>query len=206
ESYLKTATLISGAALPILAVAAVGARPLVLCLLGPNWTGIIHLVPPLAFSYAEALAAPMVGLYLSATGWVRLVPRLAIGLQLSQILCISVSVHFGIYWVAVASITAGLLSFIVNSHYLRRATGITRSQLLFSLWKSVAVTIICLVPAVAMIHLLMIDEHPWLSLMVGGVVSACTWLIAITLVRHPIAGELRLFLRDVRRLPPWRTV
>lgn len=68
EPYLRAATLISGTALPVLALIAIVAYPLVWCLLGPNWLDAARLIPPLAVFYGVTLVAPMITVYLSATG------------------------------------------------------------------------------------------------------------------------------------------
>jgi O-antigen/teichoic acid export membrane protein len=198
EPYLRTVTLITGAAFPILALVAIGAKPLILCLLGPNWLAAAPLMPPLALCNAMTLVTPMIGAYLSATGWVRMVPRLAAGMQLTLLMIIAITANFGIYWVAVGSIVYGLFNLAICSHYLGKATGIRRAELLRASAKSMVVAVVCAVPAFGVAHLPALGGNPWMTLAAGLATGAVTWCAAIVLVRHPIVKELHLMLHEVR--------
>ena len=197
--YLRAAALITGTAFPVLALLSIVAQPLVWCLLGPNWLGAAPLIPPLALYYGLALIAPMVTVYLSATGWVRMIPRIAIGLQVSQLAIIAVTVNFSIMWVAIGNIGYGLLCFLINAHYLRQATGITLAELLRASVKSAAVTALCGIPALAVVNLPALAGQPFLTLTAGLATGGIAWCIAVVLLRHPIVKELLLLLHEVRR-------
>jgi len=198
-SYLRAVTLITGAAFPVLALVAIVADPLVRCLLGPNWLAVTPLIPLLALSYGVTLLAPMVSLYLSATGWVRMIPRIAAGLQVAQLTIVAVAAHFGIMWVAGGSIAYGLLNLMINAHYLRKATGIGLADLLRAAGKSVAATVLCAVPATGVVELPSLAGRPWSTLAAGLAAGGVAWCAAVLLAQHPIGRELRLLLREVRR-------
>jgi O-antigen/teichoic acid export membrane protein len=197
QPYLRAAALITGTALPVLALVAIVAKPLVWCLLGPNWLEAAPLIPPLAVSYAVVLLAPMAGLYLSATGWVRMIPRIAIAVQLAQLTAIACTAWFSIMWVAVGSIGYGLLNLGINTHYLRKASGIGFRALLRAAAKSFCVTVLCAVPAAGVTALPGLANEPLLTLLAGLGTGAVAWCAAVVLVQHPIVKELHLLLREV---------
>ncbi len=199
QPYLRAVTLITGAAFPALALVAIVAGPLVWCLLGPNWIATIPLIPPLALSCAIGLIAPMVSMYLSATGWVRLVPRIAIALQIAQMAIISIAANVSIIWVAIGTIPYGLLALAINAHYLKKATGISRSELIRAAARSAGVTLLCAGPAFAVTSLPVLAEKPLLTLTAGLSTGGIAWCAAVVLVQHPIVKELQLLLREVRR-------
>lgn len=199
EPYLRAATLITGAALPLLALISIVAHPLVWCLLGPTWFGAAPLIPPLALYYCLALIAPMVSVYLSATGWVRMIPRIAIGLQVSQLTIIAVAANFSIMWVALGNIGYGLLNLLINAHYLRKATGIRLSELLRAAAKSIGVTFLCAVPAFMVVNLPALAGQNVFTLAAGLATGGAAWCIAVILLQHPIVKEILLLIHEVRR-------
>jgi O-antigen/teichoic acid export membrane protein len=199
QPYLRAVTLITGAAFPVLALIAIVAKPLVWCLLGPNWVDAGPLIPPLAASYGLAMVAPMVSLYLSATGWVRMIPRIAIALQVSLLAIISVAANFSIMWVAIGNVAYGALNLAINSHYLRKATGIRFAELLRATTRSAGVTVLCALPAFAVTELPALTGSPLLTLMATLSTGGVAWCAAILLLQHPIVAELQLLLRELRR-------
>jgi O-antigen/teichoic acid export membrane protein len=198
EPYLRSVTLITGAAFPVMALVAIVAKPFVWLLLGPNWLAAAPLIPPLALSYAFTLIAPMVTLYLSATGWVRMIPRIAIAVQLVQLSVMTVAAHFSIVWVAIGNIAYGLLYVAINSYYLRKATGIGPSELLRATTKSVGITVLCAIPAQLVTGLPVMADQPLLSLVAALATGGVGWCIAVLLLQHPIVKELLLLLNEVR--------
>ncbi len=199
QPYLRAVTLVTGAALPVLAVISIVAEPLVWCLLGRNWVGSAPLIPPLALSYGLTLFAPMVSLYLSATGWVRMIPRIAMGLQISLLGIIAVTANFSIMWVAIGNIGYGLLNLLINAHYLGKATGIRLPELLRAACKSVGVTFLCAVPAFLVVNLPALAGQNVLMLAAGVATGGAAWCIAVFLLQHPIVKELFLLIHEVRR-------
>ena len=199
EPYLRAVTLITVAAFPVLALVAIFAEPLIWILLGPQWHAASTLIPPLALSYAVTLIAPMVTPYLSATGWVRMIPRIAAVVQLAQLLIITVTAHFSIMWVAIGNVGYGLLYMAINAYYLRKTTGIGPSELFLAIGKSVSVTILCTIPALFVANLLGRADQPFLTLTASLATGGIAWCIAVVLLRHPIVKELLLLLHEVRR-------
>jgi O-antigen/teichoic acid export membrane protein len=202
EPYLRAASLISGTALPVLTLIAVVAHPLVLCLLGPAWAGTAELIPPLAACFGLALIAPMTTVFLSATGWIGLIPRIAVALQICQLGTILIGAHFSITGVAIGNIGYGFLNLLINAYYLRKATGITLAALLHAAKKSLAVTLLCAVPAAGVSCLPMLAGHEFLLLGATLAAGAAAWGIAVILLRHPIVNELMLLAQELRRSMP----
>jgi O-antigen/teichoic acid export membrane protein len=199
QPYLRAVALITGAGFPVLASIAIVAEPVVKCLLGPNWISAVPLIPPLAVYYGMTMIAPMVSIYLSATGWVRMIPRIAVGLQISFLAIISVTANFNIVWVAYGNIAYGALNLAINSHYLRKATGIRFTDLLRAITKSGTVTIFAAVPAFAVTELPTLAGKPLLVLLTALSAGGIALCVSAIMLRHPIVTELRLMLRETRR-------
>jgi O-antigen/teichoic acid export membrane protein len=199
QPYLRAAALITGTAFPALALVAIVAKPLVWCLLGPNWLGAAPLIPPLAASYAIVLVAPMAPLYLSATGWVRVIPRIAIAVQLAQLATIASTAWFSIMLVALGSIGYGVLNLAINVHYLRKANGIGFRELLRSAAKSTWLAVLCAVPTAGVVSIPVLADNHLAALTAGLATGSLVWCVAVVLMRHPIVKELLLLLHEVRR-------
>lgn len=203
EAYLRLASLVTGAALPLLVLVAIIAQPLVFCLLGPAWIDAAALIPFLAAGNALILLAPMASAFLSATGWVRLVPRIAICMQLPQIALIAFAATISITAVAISFVAYGFISFLVSATFIRRAAGIGFVQLLRASLRSAAVAALTgILPFVVLIFLP--AGSPWFVLIATGICGGLSWCAAVILVRHPIVGEIRVMLRQTTRAVPRR--
>ncbi len=198
QAYLRMATLVTGAAFPILALVSIVAEPLVWCLLGPTWRDAVPFIPPLALCYGITLVAPMVTPYLSATGWVKIVPRIAIGLQVSSLTITSVTAQFSIMWVVAGCVVANLLNLLINAHYLRKATGIGLFELFRAATKSALSAVVSAASAYGASQIPALSGHPFLMLMVCSATGCVGWFIGAAAVRHPIIKEVNILLSEVR--------
>jgi O-antigen/teichoic acid export membrane protein len=200
--YLRTVTLISGAVLPVLAMLAILAQPLVRILLGNQWMPSAALVPLLSVGSAMEALAPMVIQFLSATGSVRAVLPIALYTRAAQIAIVGCAANFGIVWVAAGQIALGCISFFVNTRYLRRCATVRIPALLSAAGPSVVVAgVTVILPLAAILIRPDVEESsPWLSLIIGGSLGGIVWLGAIIALDHPLKHELQALFREMLRI------
>ena len=105
--------------LPVLALVAMLAGPLVRTLLGEQWLAVVPLVPLFCASAAFDAVAPLVTPFLNATGRVCMVLRVALIIRGAQLLLIGGLASFGLMWLAAGQVALGLIGLLINAHCLR---------------------------------------------------------------------------------------
>jgi O-antigen/teichoic acid export membrane protein len=200
--YLRTATLISGAVLPVLAMLAILAQPLVRVLLGDQWLVAAALVPLLCVGTAMEAIAPMATPFLSATGAVRMVLPIALYTRTAQIVMIACLANFSIAWIAAGQIGLGCVSLFVNARYLRRCADVRITGLLTAARPSVMVAgLTVILPLAGLLALRNTEEaSPWLTLVIGGGLGGMCWIGAIFALRHPLRREVLAIGQEMVRI------
>ena len=190
--YLRAATLISGAVLPVLAMLAILAEPLVRVLLGDQWLVAAALVPLICVGVAMEALAPMVTSFLSATGSVRMVLPVALYTRTAQLLLVGSLANVSITWIAAGQIGLGCVNVCVYARYLRRCAGVRIKDLVAAARPSVAVAGLTIALPLAGLLALPVTEEasPWLTLLVSGGLGGLCWIGAIFVRRHPLRREL----------------
>lgn len=196
--YLRTVTLISGVMLPVLALVAVLAGPLVRTLLGEQWLAVVPLVPLFCAGAAFDAMAPLVTPFLNATGRVRMVLRIALVVRGAQLLLVGGIASLGLYWLAAGQVGLGLVGLLVNAHYLRAALDVRLPGLLRAVQGSFVLTAVtAAVPFVAL-HAWDGAMPPWLLFGVCGSLGGVVWFAAVFALRHPLGRECGAILREMR--------
>jgi O-antigen/teichoic acid export membrane protein len=200
--YLRTATLISGAVLPVLAMLAILAQPLVRFLLGDQWLVAAALVPLLCIGTGMEAIAPMVTPFLSATGAVRMVLPIALYTRIAQIVMIGCLANFSITWIAAGQIGLGCVGLCVNARYLRRCAGVRITDLLSAARPSVMVAGLTVVlPLAGLLALRNAGvASPWLTMMVGGALAGIGWIGSIFALGHPLRREVLTIGHEMVRI------
>jgi O-antigen/teichoic acid export membrane protein len=196
QPYLKVTAMVTGAVLPVLAVVALVAVPLVSVLLGPQWQVAAGLVPIFVIGTIISTLAPIAPAVLSATGNVRHVLSLAISAQVVQVVAMAIFGWFGLYWLAVGNILFGVMYFGITTYHLRSALGIGMLEVLYAS-KSSLVLMIGSLPLVVTYLLASKGASEVTTLVVVGVLASVSWLAVGHLVRHPISEEIERILRKV---------
>ncbi len=195
--YLRVVTLVTGAVLPVLAMLAVLAEPLVRALLGTLWLATAPLVPLICIGIAIEALAPMVPQFLSATGSVRMVLPNAIYVRAAQVAMVGCFANFNIFWIASGQIIIGLVTFLVQGRSLSKAAKISFGALLRATRLSLGVTVLTVIlPFAVLTERGGGGDSPWLSLALGGGLASICWFGAITVLRHPLRRELGAVLHE----------
>lgn len=197
--YLRTVTLVSGVMLPVLAILAILAGPIVQTLLGDQWKTSASLVPLLCLGAAFDSLAPMVVPFLNATGRVAMVPRIALATRFTQLLLVAGLAGLGLTWLAAGQIVLGAAELLINVHFLRRSVAVGLGHLLAAAQRSAAVAVLTVLPPVLVLAERGDAHDPaWLTLVLGLGVGGIAWIAAILGLRHPLGREFGALLREMR--------
>jgi O-antigen/teichoic acid export membrane protein len=197
--YLRTVTLVSGVMLPVLAMLAIMAGPIVQTLLGDQWKTSAALVPLLCGGAAFDALSPMVVPFLNATGRVAMVPRIALATRGTQLLLVAGLAGFGLTWLAAGQIVLGVAGLLINVHFLRRAIRVRLADLLLAVQRSAAVAGLTVVlPLLVLAGRAGAHDPAWLTLGLGLGLGGIAWIAAILALRHPLGREFAALLREMR--------
>lgn len=204
HAYLQIVALMSGVILPMLAMLAIVAHPLVSVLLGPTWTATAPLVPLLCLGFVPDALTPMVVSFMNATGRVSTTLRIALSLRCVQLVLVCALASFGIMWLAIGQGVLGGVTVVVNAHFLRQSIRIRFVELLHAIQRSSFVTLMSAVPPLVLVQLRAdLSDPAWIVLGYAGLAGGIGWISGIVITAHPLRGELlgamRMMLGRVQR-------
>ena len=199
--YLRAVTLISGAVVPVLGVVGIAAHPLVGFLLGEQWLPAVPLIRLIAVAIAVETLAPIIPHFLGAIGWVRALLPLAAATRASQLAIVAIGAQFGIEWVAAGLIASSLLNLVITAAVLHRCVQLSLGQLLRAGGKSGVVALVSAVLPLGAFVLRADAGDPYLvSLILAFGSGGISWLVAITVLGHPLRRELMALFHELPRL------
>lgn len=185
-AYLTTASYVTALAWPFFGFVALLAPAIVRALYGDQWHAAVPLVRVLCIGAALYSVFGMARYLLVAMGEVGAQARLdatAVPLRIAALL---LAAPFGLLWVAWAVVAGALFRGWLTYRALHRLAGVHWRGLLAAVRKSAVIALVCLVgPVLAQ----MCIAAPWLQLPVAAASCAVLWLLAVVLVRHPLADE-----------------
>jgi O-antigen/teichoic acid export membrane protein len=202
KPYRRAVTLYTAIAWPLLAVLAFSTDPLILLLLGAQWTEVAPLARVLMVAQAIYILFAVAPTVLVATGHAKRRFKADAIWAAMSIPVVTVAAHFSLLAVAVAGIVTTTAAGAVYARELRAATGVTLGDTLTATWRSALVTAavaLCMSVVWTVEHWLL--AHPLSQLVALGAGGAASWLLAVILLRHPLRRELqRLRFAVLRRL------
>jgi O-antigen/teichoic acid export membrane protein len=191
--YLGAVTYITGLQWPALIFLGLLAHPLVMILLGPQWTSVVPLVQIMAAAMLLCLPAALTNATLVAAGGVRDTLRLSL---IVLPLCGTV-----VTLAAFQSLTAVALSMLVtlplqaffSAYFVRRHLGFHWRELGQAVQSSVVVAALCAIgPATVLTGAGGFHAQPSLALAAGAaILHAVGWLAGLWVTGHPLMAELQ---------------
>jgi len=180
---------------PALLLLGVLAHPVVMILMGPQWTGIVPLVQIMSiacvFWFPVILTQPV----LVALGAQQdaLVAKLVSVLVCATVLC-AASLQ-GVEAMALSQFITIPFQMAVALVAVRRHVGFAWSEVAGALWRSAAVTALCLSGPLAIVAMHGFDLRLSIpAAMLAVVLAALGWTAGLRLTRHPFFAELLLLL------------
>lgn len=175
---------------PFFAVMALLALPLVRTLYGMNWDVSVPVVRVLCLAGAISMLATFAGDVMIAYGHVKGVTVVQLLIQPIRVLFILAGSLFGLMGVGVAIAAAEVMTVLVFSHVLYKATAIGLPGVLRATSKSALVTV-CAMAGPALVGLFWIGgTYEWPKLVVGGAAALAGWSAAIWWFGHPMKSHL----------------
>lgn len=199
QPYLRVVAMTNGISLPVLALLAITAHPMIEVLLGPQWLAAIPLVPYMVAAVAIDALAPMTAPVLTAVGQVALILRLTAVTRTLQVIGIIAFAPFGLHWVVRVQIATSVIGFAVNAGGLRHRLGLRMGQLLLASSRSAVLAVWTILPAasVALVRT-GVNRPAVLTLLLSYTLGAVAWLAGVFVLRHPFSDEILSLLRTAR--------
>lgn len=176
---------------PVFAVIALSAHDAVLVLFGKKWIEAAPFTSMLCLSAAFTALSSLTGTICNATNRAELLPRYSVINQAIRIVLVTAgAMTGGLHSVVFMLVIAEMIQCGLAYYFIRQATDVSLAAIVRMCWRSVAVTAI-VVAAVLPVQLWMPDP-PLLRLVATGLAATVSWIAAAFMMRHPVAGELKI--------------
>lgn len=189
DSYVLALTLVASLQWPALLCLAIFAEPVVLLLLGDQWTGVVPLLRITSLAGMALFPASLAFPVLVAMGRVRDLALLNLFLVPVTMVTFIVSAQFGLMAVAWSLTVLNPLNGLATLVVIRRRVPFAIGDLLRMLSRSLAAALCsAAVPAVVMLTVNGSPGPAEAALALGGAI--CGWVAGLFVARHPLAGEM----------------
>jgi O-antigen/teichoic acid export membrane protein len=195
-TYLLTVSCMTAIAWPFFTLLGLLALPAVRLLYGGQWDGAVPLIRIMCAGAALYSMFSMARYLFVAAGHVREQARLDTMAVLVRVAMLLPAGALGLHWVAVAVVVGALFRSWLTWRYLARLAGVDAAALLHAVAASAAVTAVTALAPLAAFFLIIPGTAQLLAAVAGAVPM---WFAGVALARHPLAGELELVWRRVRR-------
>lgn len=167
------------------------AHPLVMILLGPQWTATVPIVQIMATSFLVWFPMNLPRPALVAVGAVRDTALIAL-LTVPVMVGVQIAASFhGLTAIAWSFFAANIYAVLVSMYFVRRNILLPWGALLRAMRKSAIVTVISAVPSLFMVIWMGGTEHLTIADGIGtAMMSAAWWFLAIHWASHPIKNEI----------------
>jgi O-antigen/teichoic acid export membrane protein len=191
--YLGAVTFITALQWPALTFLGLLAYPLVMILLGPQWTSVVPLVQIMATAMLVGLPATFTNATLIAAGGVRDTLRLSLIVLTVCSTLVTVAAFQSLTAVALSMLVALPFQAFFSTYFIRRHLKFRWSELGQAVQSSAVVAALCaLGPLTVLTGAGGIHAHlslPWA--MVAAILHAAGWLAGLWVTCHPLMAELQ---------------
>jgi O-antigen/teichoic acid export membrane protein len=204
-AYLRVAAGYSAVVWPGMAGLALAAEPLVLLLYGETWAGVAPLLTWVALASALLVALPLVSELPILLGRIRTLLLLNLAETLVSIgLLVAGSLIAGAGGAAASRMGYAVLFVLIYLRFMHRLVGFDMRAFLLGHAKSALASLAAIAPLAAAYRWWAgPSEIGFVALMVSVAAGGLCWLVALTLVRHPVLADLRhLAAPPLRLLSP----
>lgn len=191
EGYIKASLLLGGLVMPVLAVSAVSAYPIILLIFGEQWIESVPvaqiIVGWVILKSVHTLSTPLL---ISTEN-----EKAALLKQATVFgVCVVVGIMaapFGIYYLAWAMVFTGFIDLVTGSFILYRYLGIKPWLFLRSILRNVLVAVLCVLVTFGLDLVLDFNTiEPTTAFICLVICMPPTWLASIFLVKHPLYIEI----------------
>lgn len=174
------------------------AQPLVMILLGSQWTATVPIIQIIATSFLVWFPMNLPRPALVAVGAVRDTALTAI-LTVPVVVAVQIAASFyGLTAVAGSFVVANAYTVLVSMYFVRRNIVLPWSSVLRAMRKSAIVTAISAIPSMIIVFWVGGTSHVTVAEGIGAaMMSAAWWFLAIHWLEHPIKNEIAHVLEVV---------
>lgn len=198
QYYERVITITSVISIPFFVFTAIMAYPIIMVLFGPQWDESVPIVRIGSLGFTFVCLWVFSPIVLKVIGRVRdtfLVNLWSLVIYIPTIIFLS--------FISIKAVALGMVFNIVvflclYMHYLKKATGFGWKNLAHSIKKSIIITIVtCVGPAILFITTSFDREFPFITLISMAILSFICWIIAVSLIQHPIWNEMVRFKKNI---------
>lgn len=193
DFYTHGLGLITVMAWPFYAFVAVMAFPMVRVLYGDQWDAAAPLARLLCAYAAIDVVSAFAGQALVSVGFVHRLVRLRLLVFAVTLGVVIAAIPYGLDVVALAMTIPAATGLAYSYRLLRSSIGLRFRDYARALGRSALVT--ALVSAFPLWYVYSVDLdsiNVWMTLLLGALGTGISWMLFVTILRHPISGELKL--------------
>jgi len=191
NGYIKASLLLGGLVLPVLAVSAVSAHPVILLIFGEQWIESVPVTQVIVgwvmLKSVHTLSTPL--LISTENEKAALLKQLLVfGACLMAGI---IAAPFGMYYMAWAMVFGGFVDLVIGSYILYRCLGIKPWLFLRSILRNVLIAFLCVLVTLGLdLALDFRTVEPLTAFICLALIMPPTWLACVFLVKHPLREEI----------------
>lgn len=205
RAYVRGVAIFTAIGWTFLGFLALEALPAIRIIYGPQWDSAAPLARILCLVGAAELVHQLAKEALLSQGQVKLASRLQLLLVLVQVAGLAAVVPFGLQGACWGLLAAALLGLGLSQWHLHIGAGFRIADLWAACRTSLVVAALSLLPALLLAWLAPAGDANYVRhILVGGLLTAVAWLLALRLCRHPLWAEVQRAAAVVRAHLPRR--
>ena len=190
-AYVRCVSYMTAVGWPFLTFLGLAAYPAIQIVYGPQWDAAVPLAQVLCFACGVDLVHNLSREALLTRGLAKEANNLQAVLAALLAAGLLAGVPFGLIGAAWGVAAVAALGVLVSHWFLSRHIGLTTADLVKGCLPSAGVTAITVAPAALWAAVEGVAQHNFIVFgVVGGLITAASWLVAIHVMRHPLVAEL----------------
>ena len=198
SAYTNASVLLGALVVPVLGVASLASLPAIRLFFGSQWDDAAPLASWLAIWAMLRCVHWFSNELLMANGLERILvvkEALSFGVLLPLII---VAYPYGLEWVAIAFVIAGLVEIAVSSVILSWSLNISAIKFFRKWLKNIWVTLACVIVTWSISLVIPFDtKQAWLPIVVIALVLPWVWLASLALTKHPLFEEVWSIIKRI---------
>jgi O-antigen/teichoic acid export membrane protein len=195
-AYLRSVSYLTAVGWPFMAALAVAAFAAIRLIYGPQWTSAVQVAQLLCLACAIELTHALSREALLACGAARQSASLQVVIVLLQIGGLAAGASAGLVGAGWGLVAASAIGVLVAQWQLARTINLSISEMAHHCLPSLYLMGLTVAPIALWSALEGVSESNYIRFgLIGGLVTAATWLVAMRLLRHPFANEIAILIQ-----------
>ncbi|MCI0666511.1 MAG: lipopolysaccharide biosynthesis protein [Methylococcaceae bacterium] len=200
RALLTTISYLTVIGWPCLAFLGVAAYSAIRLMYGPQWMEAVPFAKILCAATAIELIFYPATEAMLALGRAREGNQLQIVIQSARIIGLLATLRFGLAGACWGLLGASVFGTLVSYLYLTRTVSVSLLDVVGALWPSLQLTLVVVIPLLALVNWMPIDESNYLPIGAGGAVfCGVLWIGVLRFLSHPLWSEIKQAAGTSRR-------